>query len=121
MSARVTRLAVLLGLVLVLSGVGAVLVLHFSAEGAQRLGVGDCVDLTGRGVVVLDCSATGSRYRVAKVIAAADASCPTGDYDWISQEHSRLADHTLCLMPNAREGDCFAGADGSRYAELSRI
>ncbi|SHE78616.1 LppU/SCO3897 family protein [Streptoalloteichus hindustanus] len=121
MSARVTRLAVLLGLVLALTGVGAVLVLHFRAEGAPRLAVGDCVNLTNRAVVAVDCAATDSRYRVAKVVGSADARCPNGDYDWISEEHSRLSDQTLCLMPNAREGDCFAGGNGSKYAELSRI
>lgn len=77
-----------------------------SARAAEE---GDCIKVistsdaeAGR----VECSAPEAIYKVAKKLGSASNRCPDGDYtEWTGGKRTDTV--KLCLMLNAKEGDCF--------------
>lgn len=68
---------------------------------------GDCVRFSGPGeddvgISTIDCAAERASLRVGSVVSS--ATCPRGEYKVLRDTRNNVA---LCLLPNAREGDCF--------------
>ncbi|PRX49914.1 hypothetical protein B0I33_10227 [Prauserella shujinwangii] len=57
----------------------------------------------------VDCAEDDATVKVAVKVDGANGICPEGDYDEITLSGG----DTLCLMINARQGDCFADVTSS--------
>ncbi len=84
--------------------VGAMFLTDYSKATA-----GDCVRFTGpgendQGLTLIDCAGDRAALRVGTVLTSTSGDCPRGDYKVLRDSRHNAA---LCLMPNAREGDCF--------------
>jgi hypothetical protein len=102
-------------LVLVAVVVGAVL--YFNRDDASRAEVGDCIRVNSASadnadVETVDCADPAAVLKVAKKLDNDNGSCPDGPYAQYTQSGGKTGDFALCLMLNAREGECFAGTDG---------
>ena len=78
--------------------------------------VGDCLQVTefttnGDEPTKIDCADQNANVKIAIKLDEASSSCPSGDYDEYSV--SGRGDYKLCLMINARDGDCFANVTSS--------
>jgi hypothetical protein len=70
-----------------------------------KVRAGDCVRFSGPGeddvgITTVDCSSE----RASLKVGATGVSCPRGEYKVLRDTRNDVA---LCLMPNARAGDCF--------------
>ncbi|WP_285752583.1 hypothetical protein [Lentzea sp. NBRC 105346] len=70
---------------------------------------GDCVRFSGPGeddlgVSVIDCAGERASLRIGAVLSTSAGECPSGRYKLLRDTRH---DASLCLLPNAREGDCF--------------
>lgn len=70
---------------------------------------GDCVRFTGpgeddQGLTVVDCAGERAALRIGTVLGSTSGACPRGEYKVLRDTRHNAA---LCLVPNAREGDCF--------------
>lgn len=90
-------------------------------KSASSAAVGDCIKVnnaTSADVEKIDCNSKEAVYKVAATFDSASAKCPAEDYVAYTETRSRGSDLTLCLMLNAKEGDCFkvsvTGDDVSR-------
>ncbi|MBP2321227.1 hypothetical protein JOF56_001612 [Kibdelosporangium banguiense] len=84
-------------------------------ESARVAEEGDCVKVISTSDAAADkveCSTPEAVYRVAKKLATASGRCPDGDYtEWTGGKRTDTV--KLCLVLNAKEGDCFkTTADG---------
>lgn len=71
--------------------------------------VGDCVRFSGpgeddQGVSVIDCDDRRASLRIGALLSTSAGDCPAGRYKLLRDTRH---DTGLCLLPNAREGDCF--------------
>ena len=103
-------LVVIIGGLAVL-GVGVAAGWFSSADAASKANVGDCLKATGPGpktteFAVVDCGAPDAAYKVAERGGRRD-SCPDVTYGSYSERQGKRSGFTLCLMLNARQGDCF--------------
>ncbi|HEX6358039.1 LppU/SCO3897 family protein [Actinophytocola sp.] len=106
------------GLAIVVLGVGGFFGIREWLTGAASAEVGECIKVneattTDADIEKIDCNSKDAVYKVAVTFDDSSATCPEGDYDTYSQGGRRTADVTLCLMLNAKEGDCFAQAGES--------
>jgi hypothetical protein len=70
---------------------------------------GSCVKFTGPGeddlgLTVIDCGGERAALKIGAVLASTSGECPRGDYKVLRDTRHNAA---LCLLPNARRGDCF--------------
>lgn len=74
-------------------------------RGAVAAGEGDCVKVSSAQDAQaerVDCGTREAAYRVGKKLENTSARCPEGDYTtWTG------GDTKLCLVLNAKQGDCF--------------
>jgi hypothetical protein len=107
---RVVRIVVLL--VVVAVGVGAYL--YFNRNSASQADAGDCIKVlsaseTDANVEKIDCNDPAAVFKVAKKLSNDTDKCPNEElYEKYEQSGGRSADFALCLMLNAKEGDCFS-------------
>jgi hypothetical protein len=109
-------------LVAVVIGVG-VLVLVNTKDSPSGAAVGDCLNVqdfstSGAEPTKVDCGAPNANVKIGVRLDDSNGSCPAGDYDFYSVSGS--SPYKLCLMINAREGDCFANVT-SRTEDYLRV
>ncbi|GAA3848010.1 hypothetical protein GCM10022243_12640 [Saccharothrix violaceirubra] len=74
---------------------------------------GDCIKVNKVGVTSadidkVDCGSMDATYKVAVNLDSSRDSCPSGDYSEYTDSGGRRSDgFKLCMVLNAREGDCF--------------
>ncbi|ALG05994.1 LppU/SCO3897 family protein [Kibdelosporangium phytohabitans] len=82
--------------------------------GAGAAEAGDCirvVSASSADAEKADCNTQEAVYKVAKKLDSSAGLCPKGDYtEWTRR--SRTDTMKLCLMLNAKEGDCFKISSG---------
>lgn len=100
---------VLIGVVV--AGVIGLIVIAVATWGtsARAAEEGDCVKVISTSDAeagTVECSAPEAIYKVAKKLGSAASRCPEGDYtEWTGGKRTDTV--KLCLMLNAKEGDCF--------------
>ncbi|GAA3993649.1 hypothetical protein GCM10022247_11300 [Allokutzneria multivorans] len=91
---------------------------------AQKVAAGECVALAGGGadptVSIVTCEDVRATYKVAKKLDDSDGTCPHGDYIEYWERTRRTGGLKLCLMANAREGDCFVVTGTGQDTDLVR-
>ncbi|MFB9908922.1 LppU/SCO3897 family protein [Allokutzneria oryzae] len=91
---------------------------------AQKVSAGECVTLAGGGsnptVSIVACEDPRATYKVAKKLDNSSGSCPEGDYIEYWERTRRSGGLKLCLMANAREGDCFTVTGSDQDTDLAR-
>ncbi|WP_233598720.1 MULTISPECIES: hypothetical protein [unclassified Amycolatopsis] len=95
-------------LVVVIGG-GLFLVNHFTGTGNAQ--AGECLSVTEFSRTAddpkkADCGAQEANVKIAARVGG-DEACPEGDYDSISM--SGRISYKLCLIVNAKQGDCLKG------------
>ncbi|PWK89297.1 hypothetical protein C8D88_102570 [Lentzea atacamensis] len=70
---------------------------------------GTCVRFNGPGeddlgLTVIDCEGGRAALKIGTVLGNTSGQCPRGDYKVLRDTRHNAA---LCLLPNARQGDCF--------------
>lgn len=100
------------GIAAVVVVVGIVVgIIQFNSSPAG-MSVGDCAKVTGTtsdpNATKTDCSDSAANYKVAKKLSDTSDSCPSDSYDTYTETGSHSSDTKLCLMLNAKEGDCFS-------------
>ncbi|HVW41567.1 MAG TPA: hypothetical protein VHC18_09475 [Amycolatopsis sp.] len=98
--------------VVVLVAIGAI---SWFTSSPDRAAAGDCLNIKEFKAQAdpsrVDCNDPSANVKVGVRLDDDKASCPDGDYDQYSV--SGAADYKLCLMLNAREGECFANVSDS--------
>jgi hypothetical protein len=99
-------------LVVIAAAVIAVLYFTSGDKSAGGAAVGDCVRITSvneanADVVGVGCADRAAMFTVGKRLTNSNESCPTENY----QKGGVGGDYKLCLVPNLKEGECFAGLD----------
>ncbi|WP_083753459.1 LppU/SCO3897 family protein [Actinosynnema sp. ALI-1.44] len=83
--------------------------------GAASAEAGDCIKVvkaSSADAEKADCTTQEAVYKVAKKLDSSSDLCPKGDYtEWTRR--SRRDTMKLCLMLNAKEGDCFKISSGA--------
>ncbi|MCG8916740.1 hypothetical protein L6E12_13155 [Actinokineospora sp. PR83] len=108
---RLIGLAIV-AVVVVVIGILAVVNLTKSPASADA---GDCIKVnnastTDADVEKIDCGSAEAVLQVAKKLDSASAKCPEGNYQQYTSE-GRGSDFSLCLMLNAKKGECFNDLD----------
>lgn len=101
--------ALLLGLVAV--------AVYMNRNDASLADVGDCIKVNSAStsnadVKTIDCNDQTAMFKVAKKLGNDTDSCPGDVYEKYMQTGGKTGDFALCLMLNAKEGDCLKGLDG---------
>ncbi|HJQ48545.1 MAG TPA: hypothetical protein VJ870_19805 [Amycolatopsis sp.] len=98
--------------VVVLMAIGAV---AWFTTSPDRAAAGDCLNVKEfkdrAEPSRVDCNDPSANVKVGVRLDDANGTCPDGDYD--SYSVSGSGDYKLCLMLNAREGECFANVSKS--------
>jgi hypothetical protein len=111
------KLWITLGIVLAIlvgGGAWAVVAGQKSPANADK---GDCIKVnsasaTDADVEKIDCGDKVAVFKVAKRLGNDTDNCPEGPYQKYEQS-GRGSDFALCLMPNAKEGECFSDFDSA--------
>ncbi len=106
----VTRIAV--GVVVALVVLVGGFFVRSMLNDAGNVKAGDCIKVVGTSATnpdidVVDCNAADATHRVAKNLDSSSAQCPSDTYDEYTESGGRSASFKLCLIPNAKAGDCF--------------
>ncbi|GLZ32747.1 hypothetical protein Lesp02_49350 [Lentzea sp. NBRC 105346] len=100
-------------------GLGLVVVVGLIIFGITQWGTGpgsakagDCIKVNSAkindaDVEKIDCNSSEAAFKVAKNLDSSTDKCPTGDYAEFRSSGRRSNGYKLCLMLNAKEGDCF--------------
>jgi hypothetical protein len=90
----------------------AVVALVQSANSPSSSEVGQCLSVTEfkKGVEPskADCGDPSANVKIAARLDDGSGSCPAGDYDEFSVTGSSSKSYKLCLIVNAKQGDCLA-------------
>jgi hypothetical protein len=111
---------VVLGIVLL---VIAGLVLYFLIRAGQEpvaAEPGECIKVVSAQdaeIERVDCAAPEAVYKVAARLTSTSAACPEGEYSELTSGSSMK----LCLMLNAKEGDCFSTTFAGRNRTHERV
>jgi hypothetical protein len=105
-----TIIKVVLGVVVI--GVVAVFAIINWGKSASSSEVGDCIKVnntTTADVEKIDCNDPSASYKVAYTSDETGASCPEPKdfYVYYTETGGKGSDLLLCMMLNAKEGDCF--------------
>jgi hypothetical protein len=111
-----TRRILTIVIALVVIAVGVVVALVVNRNSASSANAGDCIKVksasaTNADVEKIDCNDKAAVFKVAKKLGNDTDQCPTPDYEKYEQSGGSSSDFALCLMLNAKEGDCFANFD----------
>jgi hypothetical protein len=89
-------------------------------HGAINARQGDCIRIVSAAdarVDRVDCGSAEAVYRIAKKLDSAKGVCPEGEYSELTSGSSVK----LCLMLNAKEGDCFTTETIGRNRTHERV
>jgi hypothetical protein len=103
-NSKKVRIIAIVVILLVVVGV----VLYLQQDAASSAKAGDCIkvnDATNADVQQVDCGTKEAVYKVALTKDDSNAKCPNDDYLAYSETGSN--ELLLCLVLNAKEGDCF--------------
>ncbi|HEV2784475.1 MAG TPA: hypothetical protein VGX25_34240 [Actinophytocola sp.] len=107
----------LVGIIALVVAAGAYAIFQFvlNKDSASSAEAGDCIKVnrastTSADVEKIDCNDNIAVFKVAKKLDNDTDQCPTPDYEKYTQTGAG-SDFALCLMLNAKEGDCFADYD----------
>lgn len=93
--------------VLVVVAIGGI---SWFTSSPDRAAVGDCLNVKefkqGTEPDKVDCTDPAANVKIGVRLDDDNANCPNGDYDEYSVSGS--SSYKLCLMLNARDGECFA-------------
>jgi hypothetical protein len=98
---------IVLGLVLAAVAGLVVYAVVSGNQGTINAQQGDCIKIVSAAdaqVGPVDCGSADAVYKIAKKLDSAKGVCPEGEYSELTSGSSVK----LCLMLNAKEGDCFA-------------
>jgi hypothetical protein len=91
-----------------------------SARAAEE---GDCIKVISTSDAdagQVECTAPEAIYKVARKLDSAAGRCPEGDYtEWVGGKRTDTV--KLCLMLNAKEGDCFKTTTSSGNESDERV
>ncbi|GAB3566639.1 hypothetical protein GCM10027445_13780 [Amycolatopsis endophytica] len=108
--------------IVVVAIVGIVAIVNFVGS-PDSAAVGDCLQVktfsSSEEPSKIDCSDDGANVKIAAKLDSASADCPGENYDTYSVTGS--SSYRLCLMINAREGDCFANMSSSTQDGYKRV
>jgi hypothetical protein len=109
------KIWLIVGIVVVALVVGGVLVSLLNKNSASKAEAGDCIKVnsatnTSADVEKIDCNDKVAVFKVAKKLGNDTDQCPTPDYEKYTQRGGG-SNFALCLMLNAKEGDCFANIE----------
>ncbi|HVV10997.1 LppU/SCO3897 family protein [Amycolatopsis sp.] len=86
--------------------------------------VGDCLNVkefrSGAEPDKVDCADASANVKIGVKLDDDNGTCPDGDYDEYSVS-GRGTNYKLCLMLNARDGDCFANVLSSTTDGYKRV
>lgn len=113
-----TKLFVILGVVLAVVIGGIAWAVISGKKSPSNAEAGDCIKVnsassTSADVEKIDCNDRGAVFKVAKRLGNDTDECPTADYPKYYQQGGSGSDFALCLMFNAKEGDCFNDANAT--------
>jgi hypothetical protein len=98
----------------VVVAIGAVVYFMTRESAPDNAAVGDCIKvnsatISNADVEKIECTSPEATYKVGATFEDSTATCPGGDNaNYISYTQSgRGSNLTLCLILNAKEGDCF--------------
>jgi hypothetical protein len=114
-----TGLFIKIGIAVVVIGIAAFFVIKNLGSAASSAAVGDCIkvnsaSITDADVNKVDCNDAAATYKVGATSDNAAADCPGGDdaaYVGYTETGGRGSDLLLCLILNARVGDCYIQGD----------
>lgn len=108
--------------VVVLAAVGTFVIIDYT-KSPDSASAGDCLSVTqfkrGSEPTKVDCGDSSANVKVAVRLDSASAKCPGDNYDEVSMEGKQ--DYKLCLMVNARDGDCFTNWSSSTTDGYRRL
>jgi hypothetical protein len=109
------KLWITLVVIVVLVGGGIAAAAILGKKSPANAEAGDCIKVnsasaTNADVEKIDCNDKIAVFKVAKRLGNDTDECPTKDYEKYTQS-GRGSDFALCLMLNAKEGECFADYD----------
>jgi hypothetical protein len=104
-----------IGIAVVVIGVVGFFVIKNWGTAPSSSKVGDCIkvneaSITDADVDKVECSDAGASYKVGATFDSASAKCPGGDesaYVGYTETGGRGSDLLLCLILNAKVGDCY--------------
>jgi hypothetical protein len=107
---------IILGVIVVVVAIGIGAYAYFNRNTAAQAEAGDCIKVnsastTSADVEKIDCNDRIAVFKVAKRLGNDTDDCPTPDYEKYTQTGGSGSDFALCLMLNAKEGECFANYD----------
>jgi hypothetical protein len=107
------RLYTILAIALVVIGVVVYFGIKQSKVAPSSASAGDCIKVNSASasdadVEKIDCTSPEAVYKVGKKLDSTAADCPSDSYDKYTQSGGSGDDFALCLMLNAKQGDCFA-------------
>jgi hypothetical protein len=111
-----TRRVLIIVIALAVIAAGVIVYFITNKNGASSANAGDCIKVksasaTNADVEKIDCNDNAAVFKVAKKLSNDTDQCPTPDYEKYEQSGGSSSDFALCLMLNAKEGDCFANFD----------
>lgn len=98
-------------LLVIVIGIGVVAVMNWGT-GPGSAKAGDCIKVNSASVSnadvdKIDCNVPEAAFKVAVNLDSSTDACPDGDYAEFRSSGRRSNGYKLCLMLNAKEGDCF--------------
>lgn len=114
-----------IGIGVVVIAVVAVFAIINWGKSASSAEVGDCIlvnsaSTTNADVEKVDCNDPKAAYKVAATFDESTASCPDAqNSNYVSYTESGRGSLTLCLILNAKEGDCFISGDSDEKVECT--
>ena len=110
-----TKLFVILAVVAVVLVGGFFVFQALNKNSPEKANAGDCIKVNSAtdksaDVEKIDCNDKIAVFKVAKKLGNDTDQCPTPDYEKYTQSGGG-SDFALCLMLNAKEGDCFANLE----------
>jgi hypothetical protein len=114
-----------IGIGVVVIAVIAVFAVINWGKSASSAAVGDCIKVNNASSVnadveKIDCNDPNAAYKVAATYDDSSASCPDADNsNYVSYTESGRGDLTLCLILNAKEGECFAQGDADKKVDCA--
>ena len=112
---RNKALFIRLGIVLVIVAVAGTFAIIRSLNSPDSSVAGDCLAIAqfdnSTDPDKVACDAPNANMKIGVRVDNGDGACPDGDYDKYSVTGS--TSYLLCLMINAKQGDCFAGMSSS--------
>ena len=114
------RAIVILVVALVAVGVIAIMAYVNGKTAPASAGAGDCIKVNSASasdadVEKIDCTSQDAVYKVGKKLDSTSADCPSDSYDKYTQSGGG-DDFALCLMLNAKQGDCFSNVTAASDA-----